>query len=336
MSKSVGTIHSYPANPRVYKTLIAAKYNGLTVDYPSTFKMGETNKSADFKQKFPLGKVPAFEGKDGFCLYESSAIAYYVASQKSGSTLLGKDTKESALIQQYIGVADGEVAPNVGGWIYPLIGIVKYNKDQVGQSQAMLEHIVAALDKVLLTRTYLVGERITLADVVLSMAFFNAFKLVFDADYRKKYVNLTRWFNTCINQPHFKSVIGEFKMCEQQLKFDAKKQAAGKENKPEKKEKKAEKKEQKPAKPDLEAEAEAEEKAKKKEKNPLDSLPPSPFVLDEWKRFYSNNEEPASCKWFWENFDPEGYSMWRVEYKYNDELTMTVSIALLDIHHPQW
>ena len=34
------------------------------------FKFGETNKSAEFLKKFPLGKVPAFEGSDGTLLTE--------------------------------------------------------------------------------------------------------------------------------------------------------------------------------------------------------------------------------------------------------------------------
>lgn len=59
-------------------------------------------------------------------------------------------------------------------------------------------------------------------------------------------------------------------------------------------------------------------------KNPLDLLPKSKLNLEEWKRFYSNNDtRPTACNWFWDNYDAEGYSMWKVEYKYNDELTMT-------------
>lgn len=55
--------------------------NGLEIDIPP-FVMRETNRTPDFLSKFPLGKVPAFEGADGFCLTESVAIATYLA--KSG------------------------------------------------------------------------------------------------------------------------------------------------------------------------------------------------------------------------------------------------------------
>ncbi|RKP04842.1 hypothetical protein THASP1DRAFT_20615, partial [Thamnocephalis sphaerospora] len=50
-------------------------------------------------------------------------------------------------------------------------------------------------------------------------------------------------------------------------------------------------------------------------------LPPSSLNLEDWKRFYSNNDtKPDAMNWFWDNFDAEGYSIWRVDYKYNDEL----------------
>merc|ERR1711874_847311 len=37
---------------------------------------------------------------------------------------------------------------------------------------------------------------------------------------------------------------------------------------------------------------------------------------------YSNNDEDKSVPYFWEKFDKENFSIWRCDYKYNDELTM--------------
>lgn len=53
------TLYTYPKNFRAYKALIAAEYSGakVTVAPESEFKFGETNQSADFLAKFPLGKV---------------------------------------------------------------------------------------------------------------------------------------------------------------------------------------------------------------------------------------------------------------------------------------
>lgn len=43
--------------------------------------------------------------------------------------------------------------------------------------------------------------------------------------------------------------------------------------------------------------------------------------MDDFKRVYSNNSESTSIPYFWEKFDPENYSIWFGEYKYNNELT---------------
>ena len=68
--------------------------------------------------------------------------------------------------------------------------------------------------------------------------------------------------------------------------------------------------------------AAAEEEAPKP-KHPLEALPRASFPLDEWKRQYSNIDTPDALKWFWENVPFTEYSIWKVGYKYNDELTMT-------------
>lgn len=51
------TLYTYPSNFRAYKAQIAAQYSGAKLTVPSDFKFGETNKSGNFLEKFPLGKV---------------------------------------------------------------------------------------------------------------------------------------------------------------------------------------------------------------------------------------------------------------------------------------
>ncbi|KAK6204719.1 uncharacterized protein RJT21DRAFT_10633 [Scheffersomyces amazonensis] len=58
-------------------------------------------------------------------------------------------------------------------------------------------------------------------------------------------------------------------------------------------------------------------------RHPLDILPR--ISLEEWERVYSNEDTRAKAiPWFWENqYKPEEFSLWKVDYKYNDELTLT-------------
>lgn len=100
-------------------------------------------------------------------------------------------------------------------------------------------------------------------------------------------------------------------------------------------EKKKEKKEEKP-KPKKEEEepeeldaAEAALLEEPKSKDPFDEMPKGTFNMDDFKRFYSNNEEAKSIPYFWDKFDKENYSIWFGEYKYSDELTKVFMSANL-------
>lgn len=53
-------------------------------------------------------------------------------------------------------------------------------------------------------------------------------------------------------------------------------------------------------------------------------LPLSTFVLDEFKRKYSNEDTlSVALPYFWEHFDKDGWSLWFAEYRFPEELTQT-------------
>lgn len=54
------------------------------------------------------------------------------------------------------------------------------------------------------------------------------------------------------------------------------------------------------------------------------SLLSSTFVLDEFKRKYSNEDTlSVALPYFWEHFDKDGWSLWYAEYRFPEELTQT-------------
>jgi len=56
-------------------------------------------------------------------------------------------------------------------------------------------------------------------------------------------------------------------------------------------------------------------KKKPKEKDPLDSLPPSKFNMNEFKYMFVNEKDkPVALAKFWEMYDPEGWSLWCLDY----------------------
>merc|ERR1711978_19956 len=305
-SMVAGTLYTYPDNFRAQKALIAAKYSGAEVTVAKDFVFGESNKKPEFLKKFPLGKVPAFEGSDGVLLTESNAIAYYVANDELRG---GSDAAARAQVVQWMCMADNEILPAACTWVFPTLGIMQFNKNATERAKEDVKAAMKTLNDHLLTRTFLVGERLSLADIAVACTMLSLYKQVLEPAFRKPFVNVTRWFTTVVNQPKVKEVLGQVTLCAKMAEFDAKKFAEFSGKGDGKKEKK-------------EAEPEADIPAEPKKADPFEKMPKGSFDLEEWKRFYSNNDEPESVAWFWEHFDHENYSIWRGDYKYNDELTM--------------
>ncbi len=188
------------------------------------------------------------------------------------------------------------------------MGYMPAEKAAHAKTAAPIEKLLSTLDTVLASRTYLVGDKITLADLVLTSLLAPAFAFFLTASNRMSMVNLTRWFTTMINQPNVKAVLGETRFCDERKEYVPAAAAPAPVA-------------AKPAAPEAEEAAE-EEAPKPKPKTSFELLPPTTFNLEDWKRFYSNNDtRPTAIDYFWKNFDPAGFTIWRIDYKYNNELT---------------
>lgn len=261
---------------------------------------------------------------------ESNAIAFYVANEQ----LRGKTDLEKAQVQQWINFADQEILPASSAWVFPLLGILPPNKNGIERAEKDVYQALSVLNQRLVDNTFLVGERVTLADIVVFTTLLNLYQYVLEPTKRSQYVSVTRWFTTVLNQPQVLKVVTNFALAEKTLALDPKKHAefqaktGGGAAAPAKPQKQQEKKENKPKPAKKEAEpveeldaAELALAAEPKQKDPFETMPKGTFVYDDFKRVYSNEDEAIAIKYFWEKFDAENNSIWYSEYKYNDELT---------------
>merc|ERR1712026_242658 len=147
----------------------------------------------------------------------------------------------------------------------------QFNKNATDRAKEDIKAALKTLNDHLLTRTFLVGERVTLADIAVACTMISLYKQVLDPAFRKPFGNVTRWFNTVVNQPNAKAVSGVVELCTKMAEFDPKKFAefSGKgDNKKEKKEKAPKQEAKKPEKKKEEKKAEPEEVAAPVEKKP--------------------------------------------------------------------
>eukprot|EP00300_Choanocystis_sp_HF-7_P023875 c25262_g1_i1.p2 GENE.c25262_g1_i1~~c25262_g1_i1.p2 ORF type:complete len:223 (+),score=54.19 c25262_g1_i1:1-669(+) len=200
------TIYSYPGNPRVQKVLIAAKYNAVHIENPE-FDMS-TTKTAEFRAKNPIGKVPVLETDRGY-IFESGAILRYVARLSPSTGLYGNSFYEQGLVDQWIDFASTEIDNVVAPWVYPVLyKSFPSSPETTAQAKTSVKRSLEALNTYLEHHTYLAGERISAADIAVVGSLLQPVQLVMDDEFRAPYVNVWRWFFTCVNQPNFKAVLG--------------------------------------------------------------------------------------------------------------------------------
>jgi elongation factor 1-gamma len=309
-----GTLYTREHNARSTAIKAVAKANNLDLEIVNVASPAEA--SAEHLKASGLGKIPAFVGEDGFVLSEAIAIAVYFTSQNEKTTLLGKTKQDYASILKWLSFFNTEVSLTIGDWSGRLTGRLPYNKRSVEESQAAALKAVDVANAHLANNTYLVGERITLADLFAAGIIQRGYQYFFDKEFREAKPHVTRWFETVRAQPVYSSVAEQIELLETPALT----------NTPPKKPEQPKKEQPKKEAPKEAAPAEEAAPAAPKPKHPIEALPKASIPLDEWKRTYSNEKDhDAAMKWFYDNvkFDGEGeYSLWKVDYKYNDELTL--------------
>ena len=290
----------YRFSPTVQEVLHVINLTKAPVELQNVdWEDAETRKT--LTPKSPTGTFPFLETTEGI-LSESRAIENYLAL-KHRPELLGENDYEKAQVRQWSDFAIFEIGYCAKEIVYPIFGYKNYCKESADKANNRLKEFMRTLDAHLKDKDFVMGSRLTLADVTLFRELKYFFQLVFPKGLRDKlFPNATKWFQRMAETEEVKKAYGKILLCNQPLKPFIKE---------EKQEKKPEKK------PEKHEDTKKEEPPKEKKKvNPLDELPPSKLELESFKRAFLNNKdkEDAMNK-FWEIYDPEGYSLWWVEYQ---------------------
>ncbi|KJP86868.1 hypothetical protein AK88_03479 [Plasmodium fragile] len=275
------------------------------------FEIGKDDKKEEFLNYSPLGRLPVLVTPNG-SLFESNAISKYLCSIRRENNLLGKGAFEEAQVNMWIDFNTYELE-------IPICCCMSHKTNE--KSLKHIQETFACLNNHLLLNQFMVGNGITLADILICVIISFAIKSEkIDESLLKKYGNLFRLYNTISNQKQFKYV------------FASQQQQAGKKGGAQDKnvqknannENKKDKKKGNKNDDDDECELLSDEPTEKKTKkaNPLDLLPPSSFSLDEWKYKFSNEKDllNVAMPHFWKTYDPKGFSLYYMKYdKLEDE-----------------
>lgn len=164
--------NSMGPNPQIVRTFAAEK--GITLDLVEVdLKAGE-NREAPFLARNPMGQTPALETDAGQIVTEVTAICEFLEELHPQPALIGNDAAERAETRMWVRRVDhGVMEPFMAGFratagrpfFAPRMALL--SESAGGEVLELMRGNIRKLDGLLDGRTWLCGERFSLADIVL-------------------------------------------------------------------------------------------------------------------------------------------------------------------------
>jgi elongation factor 1-gamma len=268
-------------------------------------------KGEEYLKIHPYGKVPSAVTPEG-PLFESNTISRYFA-RKSG-THYGKNSHEQTLVDQWLDNIRMDIAPHnkvaysIFGWASHLM-----TKEEFETGLAEFVKTLKVVDGHLKTNQFLVGNELSIADIVLVCDLSYGYRWLFTEAERKALPNLTAYFDRLVKIAEFKTVLGNIPHIDARpnIKFACKKEQHQK--KEEKPKAAAPKKEEK--KPAPKKEVKEEDDEPKEPKVVEHKFPETAFNLHDFKTLYVNEPDKSKAlEFLWKNWDNNAFSFWRIRY----------------------
>ncbi len=193
-------------NPRRVLMFLAEK--GVQLPLVNVDLNAQEHKSAAFRAKSPLARIPALEFDDGRVLTETRAICTFIEGLHPEPNLMGVDATERAFIE----MADRRVE-----WYFllPIANCVRHTHPGLapleqpqfpdfGRSQGeKLRETAAWLDAELQRQPWIAGERFTIADITAFCALEFARLMCFQAG-AEGFAALQAWRDRMAGRPSAK------------------------------------------------------------------------------------------------------------------------------------
>ncbi|KAJ3530050.1 hypothetical protein NMY22_g8734 [Coprinellus aureogranulatus] len=169
------------------------------------------SKTPEYLAKQPFGQVPYIDD-DGFILYESRAIARYIAekygNQGTPNLVPTKDVKARAMFEQAASVETSDFDMFASKAVFemifkPMMG-GKSDKVVFQELASTLSSKLDVYDRILAKQKYLAGNEITLAD--LFHIPYGVMLKTAGTDVMESKPNVKRWFDELTSRPSWKAV----------------------------------------------------------------------------------------------------------------------------------
>jgi glutathione S-transferase len=155
-------LHRHPLSGHSHRGQLALSLMGLPHELIDVDLMKGAHKAPEFLKLSPFGQVPVLDD-DGTIVFDSNAILVYLATKYDAERQwLPRDPKGQADVQAWLSVAAGQIAFGPAAARLITVFGAKYNPDDVIRRA---HGLLKVMDAQLATRSFLVGNAATLADI---------------------------------------------------------------------------------------------------------------------------------------------------------------------------
>jgi glutathione S-transferase len=165
--------------------------------YELTMMNWEEGQSEEHRARHPLLRVPVLEDDDG-CLFESAAICLHLADKYPDAGLIAAPgTHDRALVYQWSTFAPAELEP----WLIEAAVWAKKDPERAAAGRERFWKGAAAAGETLAESEFLVGDRFTVADVLVGTALGNTRRVGIDDEMPE---NLAGYLARLTERPAYK------------------------------------------------------------------------------------------------------------------------------------
>ena len=161
-------LHVAPPSPRAFKVLAIARQLGLEFELCSVDLVKGEQLRPEFTRLNPNQKMPVLED-DGFVLWESNAIAQYLAAKKPEAGLLPSDARGRADVMRWQFWDSAHWDPACATLVFErlvkqMFGQGDADRAQVEKGEEAVRRFGGVLNQSLSGRRFLSGDRLSIAD----------------------------------------------------------------------------------------------------------------------------------------------------------------------------
>lgn len=165
---------SYGPNPRAVRMFLHEK--GLTLPKVDVDLMGGENRRGEYLARNPGGQLPALERDDGELLAETVAIFEYLEEKQPAPALIGTTPEERADARMWQRRVELKITEHLYNGFRFAEGIdifrdrLRVIPEAADGLKATARDNLAWIDALLADRTFVAGDRFTVADIILYCA----------------------------------------------------------------------------------------------------------------------------------------------------------------------